>query len=49
MENKEFVKSELEFYIASLTEYRDAIEDDDLDRLIRLLDEGKRRKEQVDG
>ena len=49
MENKEFVKSELEFYIASLTEYRDAIEDDDLDRLIQLLDEGKRRKEQVDG
>ena len=49
MENKEFVKSELEFYIASLTEYRDAIEDDDLDRLIQLLDDGKRRKEQVDG
>ena len=49
MENKEFVKSELEFYIASLMEYRDAIEDDDLDRLIQLLDEGKRRKEQVDG
>ena len=49
MENKEFVKSELKFYIASLTEYLDAIEDDDLDRLIQLLDEGKRRKEQVDG
>ena len=49
MENKEFVKSELEFYIASLTEYRDAIEEDDMDRLIQLLDEGKRRKEQVDG
>jgi prephenate dehydrogenase len=49
MENKQFVKSELEFYIAALTEYRDAMEDDDMDRLIRLLDEGKRRKEQVDG
>ena len=49
MENKGFVKSELEFYIAALTEYRDAIEADDMDRLIRLLDEGKRRKEQVDG
>ena len=49
MENKGFVKSELEFYIAALTEYRDAIEADDMDRLIRLLDEGKRRQEQVDG
>ena len=49
MENKEFVLSELNIYISSLQEYEKAIRADDLDGLIRLLEEGKRRKEQVDG
>lgn len=49
LENRDFVLEELDFYIQSLTAYRDAIEKDDMDTLIVLLDEGKRRKEEVDG
>ena len=49
MENKENVLFELDFYIKSLTEYKHAIETDDLPALVSLLDDGKRRKEQVDG
>ncbi len=49
MENKDNVLEELDFYIASLSAYRDAIRDNDMPRLVGLLDEGKRRKEEVDG
>ena len=49
LENKENILNELEFYISSLTAYRDAIRQDDLENLITLLEEGKNRKEEVDG
>lgn len=49
LENKDFVLDELDFFIQSLTAYRDAIEHNDMDTLLALLDEGKRRKEEVDG
>ncbi len=49
MDNRDNILSELDFYIASLTAYRNAVEAKDLDTLVALLDEGKRRKEQVDG
>ena len=49
MENKDFVLEELEFFIASLTAYRDALQDNDMDTLTALLEEGKKRKEEVDG
>ena len=49
MENKDFTLQELDFYISSLQAYRNAIANDDQDTLIALLDEGKRRKEEVDG
>ena len=49
MENKENVLRELDFYIQSLSAYRDAIASDDLHHLISLLEEGKKRKEEVDG
>ena len=49
MENKENVLYELDFYIKSLQQYQIAIENDDLDTLIQLLEEGKKRKEDVDG
>ena len=49
MDNKENILSELEFYISSLTAYKEAVEAEDMEGLVRLLDEGKRRKEQVDG
>ena len=49
MENRDFVMEELEFYINSLTAYRDAIARQDMDTLTALLEEGKKRKEEVDG
>ena len=49
MENKENVLFELDFYISSLQKYRDALAENDLERLTSLLEEGKRRKEEVDG
>lgn len=49
LENREFVLNELNTYIAALEQYRDAVEEENLDTLIALLDEGKRRKEEVDG
>ena len=49
LENKENVLYELDFYIDSLKAYRDSIAAEDMDTLITLLEEGKRRKEEVDG
>ena len=49
LENKENVLSELEFYISSLSAYRDALAAEDRNTLTALLEEGKRRKEEVDG
>ena len=49
LENQDYVLEELEFYIKSLTAYRDAIAANDMDELVALLDEGKKRKEAVDG
>ena len=49
LENQDFVLEELDFYIKSLTEYREAIANQDPDTLIALLEAGKRRKEEVDG
>ena len=49
MENKQFVLTELNTYIEALQAYQAAIASDDMDELVRLLEEGKRRKEEVDG
>ena len=49
LNNQENILKELDFYIHSLRAYRDAVAVQDMDALIALLDEGKRRKEQVDG
>lgn len=49
LSNKENVLQELDFYIDSLQAYRSAIEHEDSETLIRLLDEGRRCKEEVDG
>ena len=49
LSNKNNVLYELEYYISSLEKYRDAIENDNETELIRLLEEGKLRKEEVDG
>ena len=49
LENREFVLNELNTYITALECYRVAVEQQDQDTLIALLDEGKKRKEAVDG
>ena len=49
LDNKDFTLYELDFYIESLCAYRQALENDDLQTLTALLEEGKRRKEEVDG
>ncbi len=49
LENKENLLFELDTYISSLTAYRDALEKEDKETLTRLLEEGKQRKEEVDG
>ncbi len=49
LENRENILSELDILIDNLTAYRDAISREDEDRLVALLEEGKRRKEEVDG
>ena len=49
MENKDNVLNELEILIESLSAYKNAIEENDTNKLCALLEEGKLRKEQVDG
>jgi len=48
MENRENLLRELDIFMASLQEYRDALENGDAERLQSLLLDGKRRKEEVD-
>ena len=49
LSNKTNILAELDFYIESLTAYKAAIEAEDELALIEILDEGRRRKEEVDG
>ena len=49
LSNRDNILSELEFYINSLQQYKTAIESGDTQQLIQLLDEGRIRKEEVDG
>lgn len=49
LDNQDHILRELNFYIESLTAYRDAITNGDSQQLIMLLEEGKKRKEEVDG
>lgn len=49
LSNKENLLYELDLFIKSLNCYKDAIEREDAQYLIRLLDEGRKRKEEVDG
>jgi len=48
-ENRDNLIYELDFFIESLQKYRKALCEDDTELMIELLDEGKRRKEEVDG
>ena len=49
LSNQENILQELDYFISSLQCYRDAIAANDAETLIALLDEGRRRKEEVDG
>ena len=49
LENKDNVLFELDTYLDNLKAYRDAIAAKDMETLVALLDEGKKRKEEVDG
>lgn len=49
LENKDYLMDELDGLIAALQQYREAMAGDDLPRLVQLLDDGRRRKEEVDG
>ena len=49
LENREFILNELNTYITALECYRDAVEQQDQETLIALLEEGRKRKEAVDG
>ena len=49
MDNRDNVMFELECYIQSLQAYYNALQSQDLETLTHLLDEGKRKKEEVDG
>ena len=49
LENSDNILFELDCLIRNLSAYRDAVAENDRDRMIALLEEGKRRKEEVDG
>ena len=49
MENRDNMLFELDTLIQCLNEYRTALADGDADTLVTLLDEGRKRKEEVDG
>lgn len=49
LSNREHILQELRTLIGELTKYQQAIEGNDHAQLIRLLDDGRKRKEEVDG
>ncbi|MCF0150201.1 MAG: prephenate dehydrogenase [Firmicutes bacterium] len=49
LENGDYLNEEIDFIIHSLEEYKKAIAEGDRSELIRLLREGKERKEEIDG
>jgi len=48
LENGDYLLKELDFLIDRLNEYRSAIANNDAETLIRILDEGRRRKKEID-
>ena len=49
LDNKDYLIKEIDLLIDNLSEYREAIKKDDREGLVKLLDDGKKRKEEVDG
>jgi len=48
LENRDHLLYELDFFIASLAQYRDALQNENFDKLQTLLSDGRRLKEKVD-
>ncbi|MBR4344419.1 MAG: prephenate dehydrogenase [Lachnospiraceae bacterium] len=49
LDNSDYLIKEIGLLIDNLTDYKEAIEKRDREGLIKLLDEGRKRKEEVDG
>ena len=49
LDNKDNILYELDYFIDSLKAYREAVSSQDMESLVKLLEDGKNRKEQVDG
>ena len=49
LENRDYLIHELDILSENLAAYRTALQQQDLDGLTQLLDDGRRRKEEVDG
>ena len=49
LENRDNLAGEIDTLIDSLTEYRDAIREDDSERLRALLRDGREKKALIDG
>lgn len=49
LENRDCLLRELNCFISSLEEYKSAMQENDRERLVELLEDGRRRKEEVDG
>ena len=49
MENKDNLIREIDVLINHLSEYKEALENNELERLEKLLDEGRKLKEEIDG
>ncbi len=49
LENRDYLIRELDILTENLRAYRDAMAQDDKDALVRLLDDGRQRKQEVDG
>ena len=49
LENSDALLLEIDSIIGSLSEYRKAISEGDRETLIKLLDDGRKRKEEIDG
>ena len=49
LENRDNLLKEIDWFMQSMEEYRYALETEDREELVRLLDEGRRKKAEVDG
>lgn len=49
LDNKENLLKEINYLMANLEDYKKAIEDEDFETLKKLLQEGRERKEEIDG